>query len=154
MTLAQAVGKIKRRFSKDIISAQEAKGETVVSLKKDNFFKVVTALKKDYGFDHLVMVTAVDNQDEFVVVYFLRSVKNDYSLLLKVPLPRKKATTQSVVSLWKGANWLEREVFDLFGITFTGHPDLRRILLTEDWEGYPLRKDYQDEWIVKRPDYF
>lgn len=154
MTLAQVVGNLKKKFSKDIISVGKAEGDTAVTIRKENFLKVAAALKKDYGFDHLVMVTAVDNKDEFIVIYFLRSVKNKYDLLLKVPLPRKEASIESAVSLWKGANWLEREVFDLFGITFTGHPDLRRIMLTEDWEGYPLRKDYEDEFIVKRPDYF
>jgi NADH-quinone oxidoreductase subunit C len=76
------------------------------------------------------------------VVYHLCSTKTRLRLRLKVSLPGKNPKIASVFPVWKAADWLEREAFDMYGITFAGHPDLRRILLTPDWQGYPLRKDY------------
>jgi NADH-quinone oxidoreductase subunit C len=74
-------------------------------------------------------------------------------IFLKTRVPRENAVVRSVVDLWPAANWHEREAFDLMGIRFEGHPDLRRILLTDDWVGHPLRKDYVDARMVRRPDY-
>lgn len=97
-------------------------------------------------FDMLSCLTGVDNGLEsgtMEVIYHLNSIPFQLQLALKVVLPREAPVLPSVVSIWKTANWHEREAFDLFGIRFTNHPDLRRILLPEDWEGHPLRKDYQ-----------
>src|SRR5437764_2690638 len=96
---------------------------------------------------YVVDVTAVDYRDRerpLVVVYFLRSLTRRADLRVKVTLdPRGDLTVDSVVPLWRGADWLEREAFDMFGVTFRGHPDLRRILMWETYaEGYPLRKDF------------
>lgn len=99
-------------------------------------------------FDQLSCVTGVDNGpavNTMEVIYHLYSIPFHHSLALKVILPRDKPEVNSVVPHWKSANWLEREVFDMFGIHFTNHPDLRRILMPADWEGYPLRKDYQQQ---------
>ncbi len=93
----------------------------------------------------LADLTAVDwwpGEPRFQVVYLLASIEHAQRLRLKVALPGEDAHLPTVTSLWPGANWLEREVFDLFGIIFDGHPDLRRVLMPEDWDGYPLRKDY------------
>ena len=79
------------------------------------------------------------------VIYNLYSLPLNHSLMLQVKLPREQPIIPSVTEIWKGANWHEREAFDLFGITFEGHPDLRRILLPDDWEGHPLLKDYQQQ---------
>jgi NADH-quinone oxidoreductase subunit C len=108
---------------------------------------------KDLGFDRFGMVTAVDYGDDFEMVYRLQSSVLGVGLFLKTEIPRDEAVTDSISDLWPGADWQEREVFDLFGIVFRGHPDLRRILLPDDWVGHPLRKDYRDERIVRRPDY-
>ena len=87
-----------------------------------------------------------DRERAFEVVYQLRSLARREDLRLKVDLdPLADLAVDSVVSLWQGANWLEREVYDMFGVTFRGHPDLRRILMPADWEGYPLRKDYKHQ---------
>jgi NADH-quinone oxidoreductase subunit C len=99
------------------------------------------------------MVTAVDWGDEFELVYRMRSRELQVGMFLKTRVPRENPRIESVTSLWPGAEWHEREVFDLFGIVFEGHPDLRRILLPDDWEGHPLRKDYQDDRLIRRPDY-
>jgi NADH-quinone oxidoreductase subunit C len=99
-------------------------------------------------FDMLSCITGVDNGTESAtmeVIYHLYSIPYNVSLALKVIIPRNNPEIESITSIWKSANWLEREVYDMFGITFKKHPDLRRILLPADWKGYPLRKDYKHE---------
>jgi NADH-quinone oxidoreductase subunit C len=99
-------------------------------------------------FDMLSCITVIDNGPEagsFDVVYNLYSIPFNQHLALKTTLPRDKTEIDSVQHIWKTANWHEREAFDMFGVTFKGHPDLRRILLPADWEGHPLRKDYKQQ---------
>jgi len=108
---------------------------------------------RDLGFDRLGMVTAVDRGETFEMVYRLTSRSMSAGIFLKCEVPRDNPVIQSLTSLWPAANWHEREVYDMFGIEFEGHPDMRRILLPPEWEGYPLRKDYEDERIIHRPDY-
>lgn len=101
-----------------------------------------------FFFDQLSCVTGVDNGKEtgtMEVLYHVYSIPFNYSLGLKVVLSREAPTVDSVSGVWKSADWLEREVFDMFGIQFNNHPDLRRILMPGDWEGHPLRKDYQHQ---------
>lgn len=98
-------------------------------------------------FDMLSCLTAIDNGPEsgtMEVIYNLYSIPFDHHLMLKVKINRTEAIIDSVVDIWKTADWQEREAFDLFGIHFRNHPDLRRILMPKDWVGHPLRKDYQD----------
>ncbi len=108
---------------------------------------------KELGFDRLGMVTAVDHSTEFEMVYRLHSRSMSAGIFLKCGVKRDDPRVLSVSDLWPAAIWQEREVYDMFGIVFLNHPDMRRILLPEDWEGFPLRKDYVDERIVRRPDY-
>ncbi len=99
-------------------------------------------------FDMLSCITGVDNGPEantMEVVYNLYSIPFNLQLMVKVELPRENPETDTVSDIWKTADWHEREAYDLFGIKFNGHPDLRRILLPADWEGHPLRKDYEHE---------
>ena len=99
-------------------------------------------------FDSLPCLTGLDNGPDagtMEVIYHLYSIPFDLHLALGVELDRKEPTIESVTDIWKGANWHEREAYDLLGITFKNHPDLRRILLPDDWEGHPLRKDYQEQ---------
>jgi NADH-quinone oxidoreductase subunit C len=107
----------------------------------------------ELGFDRLDMVTAVDFDEVFELVYRLQSSAMIAGIFVKTRVPREAARIASITDLWPAANWHEREVFDLFGIDFEGHPDLRRILLDEDWVGHPLRRDYADERLIRRPDY-
>ncbi len=93
--------------------------------------------------DHLELLGGVDYKDRIEVVYVLYSMKHQHRFALKCRLPREGPAVSSVESIWAVANWHEREAFDMFGIVFEGHSDLRRILCPDDWEGYPLRKDYQ-----------
>ncbi len=99
-------------------------------------------------FDQLICITGLDNgleANSMEVVYTLNSIPFNQSIMLKVVLPRDNPEIESVASIWKSANWLEREVFDMYGIRFLNHPDLRRILLPADWDGFPLRKDYKEQ---------
>ena len=95
------------------------------------------------GFDLLRLVTAVDWKDRFASVYHLYSLCHGHSVTLGVDLPRESPAVASVTDLWPAADWLERECFDMMGIVYEGHPQMTRILLPDDWEGYPLRKDYE-----------
>jgi len=98
-------------------------------------------------FDQLSCVTGVDNGPEantMEVIYHLYSIPFNVSLALKVTLNRDNPEVESLCSIWKSANWLERETYDMLGIRFINHPDLRRLLMPADWEGFPLRKDYQE----------
>jgi NADH-quinone oxidoreductase subunit C len=124
-------------------------GETVVFVAKERLLEAMRWLKETPGqeFDYLVDVTAVEFRDRerpLQVVYFLRSLQRKADVRVKVELPAsEELAVDSVYSLWRGADWLEREVFDMFGVTFRGHPDLRRILMWETYaEGYPLRKSF------------
>lgn len=100
----------------------------------------------EFYFDQLTCVTGIDNGPEagtMEVLYHFYSIPFHHALVVKVVVPREKAEVESLAGLWKSANWMEREVYDMFGIKFTNHPDLRRILMPTDWEGFPLRKDYR-----------
>jgi NADH-quinone oxidoreductase subunit C len=108
---------------------------------------------KALGFERFGFVTAVDRGEYFELVCRLQSAEFGAGLFLKAEIPRDDAVSDSFTDLWPAADWHEREVYDLFGIVFTGHPDMRRILLPDDWVGHPLRKDYQDDSVIPRPDY-
>lgn len=118
-----------------------------VYISRDHLPLVARALRDhaDLGFDLLIEVTAVDywpREPRFEVVYLLVSMSRSLRLRLKVKLEGQAARIDTVSDIWAAANWLEREVADLFGVVFDGHPDARRLLMPEDWEGHPLRKDY------------
>jgi NADH-quinone oxidoreductase subunit C len=124
-------------------------GETVVYVAREHLLDAMTWLKNTPGqdFNYLVDVTAVEYRDRerpIEVVYFLRSLERRADIRIKVELNQADdLVVDSVYHLWHGADWLEREVFDMFGVTFRGHPDLRRILMWETYaEGYPLRKSF------------
>lgn len=121
------------------------RGELTLWIAAPKIASVCGFLKYDQKFVRLSSVTAVDRypaEPRFEVVYHLHSVERNERLRLKCRLSGGEPAIESVTSVWRGANWYEREVFDLFGIRFNGHPDLRRIMLPDEWEGHPLRKDY------------
>jgi|TARA_B100001750_G_C15336330_1_gene509952 NADH-quinone oxidoreductase subunit C len=150
------------------LSARE--GVSNVSLVRNNVIKCdiekdlskefFKDLKNEFGFEHCSLITAIDNQPEFELVYHFTSVNksvtvdsSDLSVMVEIHiyLDRDSPTIESISDLWGGANWHEREAFDLMGIYFLGHPDLRRVLLPEGFAGHPLRKDYvyeihEEEW--------
>jgi NADH-quinone oxidoreductase subunit C len=126
----------------------EFRGQTRAVVSKTALFDALRFLRDDCGFDLLVDITCVDYltyrdaTDRFGLVYLLASTTTNERLTLRAFLNEPDLTVPSAVPLWEGANWMEREVWDMFGIGFEGHPDLRRILLPEDFEAFPLRKDY------------
>ena len=119
--------------------------ELTLELAPAKILSVCGFLKYDQKFVRLSTVTAVDRypaEPRFEVVYHLHSIEPCQRLRLKCRVRGEDPVIESVVSVWRSAEWYEREVFDLFGIRFVNHPDLRRIMLPDDWEGHPLRKDY------------
>ena len=120
-------------------------GEMTLEIAPAKISSICGFLKYDQDFVRLSSVTAVDRypaEPRFEVVYHLHSLARNERLRLKCRLGGGDPSIDSVTSVWRGANWYEREVFDLFGIRFVDHPNLSRILMPDDWEGYPLRKDY------------
>jgi len=147
MDLETLTDKIKKNFPGSILEATTFRGENTLVLRAADLLPVCRFLHDDpeLDYDFLADLCGADHyplEPRFEVIYHLVAMKNRSRLRLKVALSGPTPKISSVVSVWKGANWLEREAFDMFGIIFDGHPDLRRILLAPDWEGYPLRKDY------------
>ncbi|MBF0553748.1 MAG: NADH-quinone oxidoreductase subunit C [Nitrospirae bacterium] len=134
-------------FQGEVIAVKEFRGQTGVTLKKDKILQIARCLHDtpEFMFDYLRDLCGVDYKKiktpRFEVVYNLYSMTHRHTIRLNVQVPDKEPI-QSVVSVWKTADWHERECFDMYGIVFEGHPDLRRILMPEDWDGHPLRKDY------------
>ena len=128
-----------------IVGGHSERGELTLEIAPARIAAVCEFLKREQKFARVSSVTAVDRhpgEPRFEVVYHLHSIERNQRLRLKCRLGGANPEIDSVVPVWRGANWYEREVFDLFGIRFQGHPDLRRIMLPDDWEGHPLRKDY------------
>jgi NADH-quinone oxidoreductase subunit C len=142
LNIEDIAAKLKAKFGKGITTAADCLEVTTALLPK-----VADYLKNSPGldFDLLDMVTAADYTDRFEMIYRLVSTKNNSFVTIKVKCDRNKPSVPSVTHLWQGANLQEREIYDLFGIEFEGHPDLRRIVLWEGYEGYPLRKDFKDK---------
>lgn len=139
---------LRERFSDRILLSHAFRGDETILIPREGLREIISFLKEDpkLDFDFLTDITAVDHlgkkEPRFEVVYHLYSLRAGHRLRVKVPVPEADPVVDSLVPLWKGANWLEREVWDMFGIRFNGHPDLRRILLYKEFQGHPLRKDY------------
>ncbi|MGH7915375.1 MAG: NADH-quinone oxidoreductase subunit C [Candidatus Binataceae bacterium] len=138
---------LRERFGADILASGSACGDETIVIARERAFDVMRALRDDpaFAFDFLADLTAVDwpaRAPRFDVVHHLLSIKRGHRLRVKVATGEPHPSVMSVTELWKSADWLERECFDMFGIRFEGHPDLRRILMYDSFEGHPLRKDY------------
>ena len=120
-------------------------GELTIEVAPSNILEALTRIKTTLGFDRLSTVTGVDRypvEPRFEVVYHVQSMKTKERLRLKARVPGDDPEIESACPVYRAANWYERETFDFFGIRFLNHPDLKRIMLPEDFEGYPLRKDF------------
>ena len=127
---------------------EEGKQFLAVTVVPEKLHQLLQSLKErpDTSFDYLFCITGVDIQNKLQVVYHLKSMIHGHQVVLKTETEdREKPEMDSIVDLYKGAELHENEIFDLFGIVFKGHPNLRRMFMPEDWNGYPLRKDYVDE---------
>jgi len=135
---------IESRLPGAVVSATAAADGPVLGLLPESIIPVCQLLKQEGGFDRLSAVTAVDwwpREPRFEVIYLLHSIQSGARLRFNVRVP-EGVVLDTLVSVWRAANWYEREVFDLFGISFRNHPNLERIMMPADWEGHPLRKDY------------
>jgi NADH-quinone oxidoreductase subunit C len=142
-TLQPAVKAMADRYS---ITLQEFRGETILHVPSKELIEVIRTLRDEFAFNLLEAQTAVDywpKQDpRFNVVYQLYSMRDRVRLCLRVPISGIQPSLPTIEGIYPNANWHEREIWDMFGIRFEGHSDLRRILMPYDWEGHPLRKDY------------
>ena len=128
-----------------VLGSNLHRGQTSLEIAPAQIVEVCRFLRDQQQFSRLSGVTAVDwypTEPRFEIVYLLHSIERNQRLRLKCRLPSDRPEIDSVTGVWPGANWYEREVFDLFGVVFLNHPDLRRIMMPEDWNGHPLRKDY------------
>ncbi|MBI3304098.1 MAG: NADH-quinone oxidoreductase subunit C [Deltaproteobacteria bacterium] len=141
------IAKAEAAFPGKITESHSLHGNETIVINREDALAIFGALKDDpaFAFNLLVDLSAVDffgQEPRFEVVYHLYSLRLNHRLRVKIRVPEDDTWVPSVSSLWKAANWLEREVWDMFGIRFADHPDLRRILMYEEFRGHPLRKDY------------
>lgn len=148
------------QFPNDVIDTYDFQGQTVVISSRERIIEMLQWLRDTPGIemDHLMDLCGVDNLrrpdtellERFEVVYNLYSIPHRHAIRIRTQIPEENPCIESVTSLWVGADWMERECFDLVGISFTNHPDLRRVLLPDDWPGHPLQKEYPlkgaEEW--------
>jgi NADH-quinone oxidoreductase subunit C len=142
---------LQARFPDASLQAHCFRDELTVTVPREQLIAICEYLKSDPKLRFVMLTDMVANdwpgrEPRFEVNYQLLSLENESRLRLKVLVTEDEAVVPTVTSVWKTANWHEREIFDLFGIDFEGHPDLRRILLPEEWEGHPLRNDYEIGW--------
>jgi NADH-quinone oxidoreductase subunit C len=150
LNLPEIIESLQKRFPGVVLDSKLFRGETTLIIKRENIREVCKHLKFDVGFLFLVDITAVDylgiKTPRYEVIYHVHRFGSDFDenvrIRLKVEIPEDNLRVDSVTPVWSGANWLEREVYDMFGIEFVGHPDPRRILMPEDYEPFPLRKDF------------
>ncbi len=148
---ANVVAELLRSWNpKAVAEVLEFRGETTIVVPRELLRATAEQCRQDAGLQYnlLTDATCLDrypHEPRFELNYHLVSIPRREKVRLKVKLSGSDPVVDSLVLVWPGANWLEREIFDLFGIRFSGHPDLRRILLPDDWEGYPLRRDYPVE---------
>ena len=143
---------VQEKFSPEIIETHAFRGDETIIIRPGALRDVAKFLKTELDFNFLMDVTAVDylffaggrikKEPRFEVVYHFLSLKHKYRLRLKVPVDVKSPEVDTLSDLWPSANWYEREVWDMFGIRFKGHPNLKRILMYEEFQGHALRKDY------------
>jgi NADH-quinone oxidoreductase subunit C len=140
--------RIQQEFPQGFLGATEWRGDVAVSVKREALYDVAKFLRNDreMDFDYIVHVSSVDwpdDEDRFEVVYELYSIRKRQRIRLKTRVPESDCILPSLTEFWKGADFMEREVYDMMGIRFKNHPDLRRILMPDEYhEGYPLRKDF------------
>jgi NADH-quinone oxidoreductase subunit C len=129
-----------------VISREEQAGDPYLVVSSEKIEEICRFLRDDPDlfFNYLTCLGGLDEKENLTLVYHLLSLRHRHTLQIRASVPRVNPEIRSVSSVWRGAIWFEREAFDLFGFHFQGHPDLRRLVLPENWEGHPLRKDYED----------
>ena len=152
MKREEILAHLTERFPNAGLRIDERNAETLI-VEPAHLLEVARCLRDDpaLAFDYNMVVTAADWVERVDVIAYFMSYTHLHIVALKVQLPNDRLEVDSLTSLWSGANWYEREVYDLFGVQFKGHPDLRRILMPHDWEGHPLRKNYVHPNFVPTP---
>lgn len=137
------------------VTLREKADRVAVTVPPEQLVGFLRALRDDsrLAFDMLCTHTAIDwlATSQFELVYLLFSTRHQHSLMVTTRVPRDRPEVESASAIWSIAEWQEREVYDLMGILYVGHPDLRRIFLEDDWKGFPLRKDYHDDFMLELP---
>jgi NADH/F420H2 dehydrogenase subunit C len=137
------MAQVKAAIPEAIFEVVESARDLTLLVDADHLLRVCGHLRDQAHMDYLSMITSVDRPEFFELVYYLYSYQHGGKpVVLKVRLPKDNPVAPSLTALWRGADWQEREIYDMMGITFTGHPNLTRILTWDGFEGYPLRKDY------------
>ena len=139
---------LREKFGPEVIRVSEFRDNKRITVPADRVYEVLKSLKEQFGFDYLVDVAGIDYlgypdaTDRYGVVYALANTRTGDRLFVKTFANDPDPELPSVVPLWRGADWMEREVYDMYGVRFAGHPDLRRILMPAEFTSFPLRKDY------------
>lgn len=144
-TLAKVIEAVKTNFSEHVISVDEYAGNVTILVQKDAVISVLRFLKEDHHFIYLADLLGTDrftNENRFEVIYNIVSLRESLRLFVKTRCPEENPSLPTATTIWPAANWNEREVYDMYGITFDGHPDPRRIFMPEDFEYFPLRKEF------------
>jgi NADH-quinone oxidoreductase subunit C len=154
LTPSEIGSRLQVHFPETVLQ-EDQQNPVALKVPADRYRELAATLRQDpdLDFDYLEFQTCCDRPPDHLdfLAYFF-SYRHGHRVALKVEMDRVAPSLPSLADLWANADWNEREVFDLFGVVFHGHPDLRRIMMPEDWEGYPLRKDYLHPNVVKRPD--
>jgi NADH-quinone oxidoreductase subunit C len=143
----EIANRLKDKFPIEVVEVKNFRDQVFVSVKRERILDICRYLYEDPDLSmnflsDLLGIDYPERQYRFEVVYNLFSLKYNHRIIIKALIPQDDPSIDSVVDIWNGANWHEREACDMYGIVFKGHPDLRRILMPEDWEGFPQRKDY------------
>lgn len=144
-TLQKAVDGLTEHYADSFIEVYQSSGDTFVRVESETIVDICRYLKNEQHFIYLTDIFGIDrftSEERFEVAYNLISLRDRERLFLKVRLPEEDPVLQSVSDVWKSASWMEREVYDMFGIEFTDHPDLRRIFMPEDYNYFPMRKEF------------
>lgn len=144
-TLQKTIDHLSEDFSDSIIEVYQSTGDTFVRVEASSVVDICRYLKEEQHYIYLTDVFGSDrftSEERFEVIYNLVSLRNRERIFIKARLPEENPEIESVTGIWKSANWMEREVYDMFGVRFKNHPDFRRIYMPQDFEYYPLRKEF------------
>jgi NADH-quinone oxidoreductase subunit C len=153
MTREQIAQALRDKFPKVEVRLDETNEQALI-VPADSLYDLASFLRDEPSLDFVynMVITAADWIERVDVIYYFMSYQHQHIVALKIGLPNDKLQVRSLAPLWTSADWFEREVYDLFGVKFTGHPDLRRIMMPSDWEGHPLRKSYKHPNYVPLPE--
>lgn len=150
MTAQEIHESLTAKYAESVLAFEETVLQPFIQIKPDKIDIIAQFLRDDeqMQFDFMSCLSGIDTGENLGVVYHLYSTVQKHKIVLRVEIPKEKPDVNSVAQIWRTADWHEREAYDMYGINFINHPDLSRILLPDDWEGFPLRKDY------KQPEYY